>query len=118
MCGCESDFFCFDVVWNIKETVSHFASVTHPELQTHFGPASESEGADKDADEVDEEDDGDFGSVARTTQEDQALTSGVSTLSSVISHEAQRPQHPLGAQLGRLKQETSRYTKIPYQHSV
>ncbi|KTG35210.1 hypothetical protein cypCar_00021200 [Cyprinus carpio] len=63
---------------------------------------------DSDADEVDEEDDGDFGSVARTTQEDQALTSGVSTLSSVISHEAQRPQHPLGAQIGRLKQETSR----------
>uniref|UniRef100_A0A8C1KBV1 mitogen-activated protein kinase kinase kinase n=1 Tax=Cyprinus carpio TaxID=7962 RepID=A0A8C1KBV1_CYPCA len=92
----------------IRRAVQAAVTILIPELQTHFGPASESEGADKDADEVDEEDDGDFGSVARTTQEDQALTSGVSTLSSVISHEAQRPQHPLGAQIGRLKQETSR----------
>ncbi|XP_016337525.1 mitogen-activated protein kinase kinase kinase 15-like isoform X3 [Sinocyclocheilus anshuiensis] len=92
----------------IRRAVQAAVTILIPELQTHFGPASESEGADKDADDVDEEDDGDFGSVARTTQEDQALTSGVSTLSSVISHEAQRPQHPLGAQLGRLKQETSR----------
>uniref|UniRef100_A0A672Q9L1 mitogen-activated protein kinase kinase kinase n=1 Tax=Sinocyclocheilus grahami TaxID=75366 RepID=A0A672Q9L1_SINGR len=92
----------------IRRAVQAAVTILIPELLTHFGPASESEGADKDADEVDEEDDGDFGSVARTTQEDQALTSGVSTLSSVISHEAQRPQHPLGAQLGRLKQETSR----------
>uniref|UniRef100_A0A8C2PS90 mitogen-activated protein kinase kinase kinase n=1 Tax=Cyprinus carpio TaxID=7962 RepID=A0A8C2PS90_CYPCA len=92
----------------IRRAVQAAVTILIPELQTHFGPASESEGADKDADEVDEEDDGDFGSVARTTQEDQAITSGVSTLSSVISHEAQRPQHPLGAQIGRLKQETSR----------
>uniref|UniRef100_A0A8C1Y5T4 mitogen-activated protein kinase kinase kinase n=1 Tax=Cyprinus carpio TaxID=7962 RepID=A0A8C1Y5T4_CYPCA len=93
----------------IRRAVQAAVTILIPELQTHFGPASESEGADKDADEVDEEDDGDFGSVARTTQEDQALTSGVSTLSSVISHEAQRPQHPLGAQIGRLKQETIKY---------
>uniref|UniRef100_A0A671SVK5 mitogen-activated protein kinase kinase kinase n=1 Tax=Sinocyclocheilus anshuiensis TaxID=1608454 RepID=A0A671SVK5_9TELE len=93
----------------IRRAVQAAVTILIPELQTHFGPASESEGADKDADDVDEEDDGDFGSVARTTQEDQALTSGVSTLSSVISHEAQRPQHPLGAQLGRLKQETIKY---------
>uniref|UniRef100_A0A671QR96 Mitogen-activated protein kinase kinase kinase 15-like n=1 Tax=Sinocyclocheilus anshuiensis TaxID=1608454 RepID=A0A671QR96_9TELE len=80
----------------IRRAVQAAVTILIPELLTHFGPASESEGADKDADEVDEEDDGDFGSVARTTQEDQALTSGVSTLSSVISHEVQRPQHPLG----------------------
>ncbi|XP_021329469.2 mitogen-activated protein kinase kinase kinase 15 isoform X3 [Danio rerio] len=92
----------------IRRAVQAAVTILIPELQTHFGPASESEGADKDADEVDEEDDADFGSVARTTQEDQVLTSGVSTLSSVISHDAQRLQHPLGAQLGRLKQETCR----------
>ncbi|XP_051538058.1 mitogen-activated protein kinase kinase kinase 15-like isoform X1 [Myxocyprinus asiaticus] len=92
----------------IRRAVQAAVTILIPELQTHFGPASESEGADKDADEVDEEDDGEFSSVARVTQEDQALTSGVSTLSSVISHEVQRPQHPLGAQLGRLKQETTR----------
>ncbi|KAJ3611086.1 hypothetical protein NHX12_021102 [Muraenolepis orangiensis] len=33
---------------------------------------------------------------------------GPATLSSTRSHEPQRPNHPLGAQLGRLKQETNR----------
>ncbi|XP_065114443.1 mitogen-activated protein kinase kinase kinase 15 isoform X2 [Paramisgurnus dabryanus] len=92
----------------IRRAVQAAVTILIPELQTHFGPASESEGADKDADEVDVEDDSDFANVARATQEDQALTSGVSTLSSVVSQEVQRPQHPMGAQLGRLKQETSR----------
>ncbi|XP_051970574.1 mitogen-activated protein kinase kinase kinase 15-like isoform X4 [Xyrauchen texanus] len=92
----------------IRRAVQAAVTILIPELQTHFGPASESEGADKDADEVDDEDDAEFSSVARVTQEDQALTSGVSTISSVISHEAQQPQHPLGALIGRLKQETSR----------
>lgn len=84
------------------------ALIPAPELQTHFGPASESEGAEKDADDVDVEEDGDFGAAENAAPEDAGLTSGVSTLSSVISHDSQRPQHPLGAQLTRLKQETSR----------
>ncbi|KAB5533319.1 hypothetical protein PHYPO_G00130370 [Pangasianodon hypophthalmus] len=92
----------------IRRAVQAAVTILIPELQTHFGPASESEGAEKDADDVDVEEDGDFGAVENVAPEDTGLTSGVSTLSSVMSHESQRPQHPLGAQLTRLKQETSR----------
>ncbi|XP_060717421.1 mitogen-activated protein kinase kinase kinase 15 isoform X2 [Tachysurus vachellii] len=92
----------------IRRAVQAAVTILIPELQTHFGPASESEGAEKDADEVDVEEDGDFCAVENVAPEDTGLTSGVSTLSSVISHESQRPQHPLGAHLTRLKQETSR----------
>lgn len=60
---------------------------------------------------MDVEEDGDFCAVENVAPEDTGLTSGVSTLSSVISHESQRPQHPLGAHLTRLKQETSRYAR-------
>uniref|UniRef100_A0A8B9RHX4 mitogen-activated protein kinase kinase kinase n=1 Tax=Astyanax mexicanus TaxID=7994 RepID=A0A8B9RHX4_ASTMX len=93
----------------IRRAVQAAVTILIPELQTHFGPASESEGAEKDADEVDVEEDGDFGAVEPVAPEDTGLTSGVSTLSSVISHDSQRTQHPLGVQLTRLKQETSRY---------
>ncbi|KAG7317482.1 hypothetical protein KOW79_018517 [Hemibagrus wyckioides] len=92
----------------IRRAVQAAVTILIPELQTHFGPASESEGAEKDADDVDVEEDGDFGAVENVAPEDTGLTSGVSTLSSVISHDSQRPQHPLGAQLTRLKQETGR----------
>ncbi|KAI5091984.1 mitogen-activated protein kinase kinase kinase 15 isoform X3 [Silurus meridionalis] len=92
----------------IRRAVQAAVTILIPELQTHFGPASESEGAEKDADEVDVEEDADFSTVENVAQEDTGLTSGVSTLSSVISHDFQRPQHPLGAQLTRLKQETNR----------
>ncbi|XP_027029597.1 mitogen-activated protein kinase kinase kinase 15 isoform X3 [Tachysurus fulvidraco] len=92
----------------IRRAVQAAVTILIPELQTHFGPASESEGAEKDADEVDVEEDGDFCAVENVAPEDTGLTSGVSTLSSVISHESQRPQHPLGAHLTRLKQETGR----------
>ncbi|XP_017308517.1 mitogen-activated protein kinase kinase kinase 15 [Ictalurus punctatus] len=92
----------------IRRAVQAAVTILIPELQTHFGPASESEGAEKDADDVDVEEDGDFGTVENVAPEDTGLTSGVSTLSSVISHDSLRPQHPLGAQLARLKQETSR----------
>ncbi|MBN3321685.1 M3K15 kinase, partial [Atractosteus spatula] len=91
----------------IRRAVQAAVTILIPELQTHFGPASESEGVDKDADEVDVED-GEFAGEEPVAPEDQGLTSGVSTLSSVLSHESQRPQHPLGSQLGRLKQDTNR----------
>ncbi|XP_037390037.1 mitogen-activated protein kinase kinase kinase 15 isoform X4 [Pygocentrus nattereri] len=92
----------------IRRAVQAAVTILIPELQTHFGPASESEGAEKDADEVDVEEDGEFGAAEPVAPEDTGLTSGVSTLSSVISHDSQRAQHPLGVQLTRLKQETSR----------
>ncbi|XP_026863860.2 mitogen-activated protein kinase kinase kinase 15 isoform X2 [Electrophorus electricus] len=92
----------------IRRAVQAAVTILIPELQTHFGPASESEGAEKDADEVDVEEDTEFGGAEPVAPEDTGLTSGVSTLSSVISHDSQRTPHPLGAQLTRLKQETSR----------
>ncbi|KAJ8278142.1 hypothetical protein GJAV_G00084320 [Gymnothorax javanicus] len=92
----------------IRRAVQAAVTILIPELQTHFGPASESEGADKDADEVDEEEGTDFGGAEPAVAEDPGLTSGVSTLSSALSQESQRQHHPLGAQLGRLKQETNR----------
>lgn len=56
------------------------------------------------------EEDADFGTAEPAAPEDPGLTSGVSTLSSVLSHESQRQNqpHPLGMQLGRMKQETNR----------
>uniref|UniRef100_A0A3Q2EAM5 Mitogen-activated protein kinase kinase kinase 15 n=1 Tax=Cyprinodon variegatus TaxID=28743 RepID=A0A3Q2EAM5_CYPVA len=81
------------------------------ELQTHFGPASECEGAEKD-DEVDEEE-AEYGPVLAPTSDDPGSTpdpalSCTSTVNSSHAQEAQRLHAPLGIQLGRLKQETSR----------
>ncbi|XP_041440641.1 mitogen-activated protein kinase kinase kinase 5-like [Xenopus laevis] len=70
------------------------------ELQAHLGPASESEGVDK---EVEDED---YQPVVQNGTEEVVITSGVSTLSSVVSHEIQSQQNNL--QLGKLRQETNR----------
>ncbi|XP_034069796.1 mitogen-activated protein kinase kinase kinase 15 isoform X3 [Gymnodraco acuticeps] len=81
------------------------------ELQTHFGPASECDGAEKE-DEVDEEE-AEFGPVLASLTEDPVTTadptqSAASTINTTHSQEPQRSHHQLGAQLGRLKQETNR----------
>lgn len=72
-----------------------------PELRTHFEPASETECGDKDADEVEES----FQPSEQNGAEDTAITSGVSTLSFVVSHKAQQQ---LSQELGRLKHDTLR----------
>uniref|UniRef100_A0A8K9V0H6 mitogen-activated protein kinase kinase kinase n=1 Tax=Oncorhynchus mykiss TaxID=8022 RepID=A0A8K9V0H6_ONCMY len=76
----------------IRRAVQAAVTILIPELQTHFGPASESEGPDKEEEEEEEE-----------------TEFAVSTLSSTLSSPPPplRSQ-PLGAQLGRLKQETNR----------
>lgn len=91
-------------------------ALTHhlTELQTHFGPASECEGAEKE-DEVDEEE-AEFAPVLVPHADDSGTAAdpahcAVSTLHSAHSQEHQRPHHHLGAQLGRLKQETNRYVR-------
>ncbi|KAL1006534.1 hypothetical protein UPYG_G00073530 [Umbra pygmaea] len=97
----------------IRRAVQAAVTILIPELQTHFGPASESEGPDKEDEE--EEEEAEYGPVLVTPPDDPAVTSdptvtsAVSTLSSNLSspHPPQRSQ-PLGAQLGRLKQETNR----------
>uniref|UniRef100_A0A8C6LSE2 mitogen-activated protein kinase kinase kinase n=1 Tax=Nothobranchius furzeri TaxID=105023 RepID=A0A8C6LSE2_NOTFU len=95
----------------IRRAVQAAITILIPELQTHFGPASECEGAEKD-DEVDEEE-AEFGPVLASNSDDPVTTTDhapttVSTVNSTRSQEHQRPHHFLGAQLGRLKQETNR----------
>ncbi|CAL8399135.1 unnamed protein product, partial [Arctogadus glacialis] len=96
----------------IRRAVQAAVTILIPELHTHFGPASESEGAEKE-DEVDVEE-AEFGQVLATPTDDPGTltpdptASGASALTAAHSPEPQRPNHPLGAQLGRLKQETNR----------
>ncbi|XP_073523563.1 mitogen-activated protein kinase kinase kinase 15 [Phyllobates terribilis] len=84
----------------IRRAVQAAVTILIPELRTHLGPASESEGVDK---EVEDED---YQPIQQNSSEEVVITSGVSTLSSVVSHETQG--HQLNLQLGKLKQETNR----------
>lgn len=81
------------------------------ELQTHFGPSSECEGAEKE-DEVDEEE-AEFVPVLVPHAEDSGAASDHVNPPSVLQgphcQDHQRSHHQLSAQLWRLKQETSRY---------
>ncbi|XP_051796612.1 mitogen-activated protein kinase kinase kinase 15 [Acanthochromis polyacanthus] len=95
----------------IRRAVQAAITILIPELQTHFGPASECEGAEKE-DEVDEEE-AEFGPVLAHHADDPGTAAdhghpAVITLSSAHCQEHQRSHHQLGAQLGRLKQETNR----------
>ncbi|KAF0028472.1 hypothetical protein F2P81_019559 [Scophthalmus maximus] len=90
----------------IRRAVQAAITILIPELQTHFGPASECEGAEKE-DEVDEEE-AEFGPVLAPHAAAAADDSGPALTSSAHSHEHQRSHQQLGAQLGRLKHETNR----------
>uniref|UniRef100_A0A8C6UUK2 Mitogen-activated protein kinase kinase kinase 15 n=1 Tax=Neogobius melanostomus TaxID=47308 RepID=A0A8C6UUK2_9GOBI len=95
----------------IRRAVQAAITILIPELQTHFGPASECEGAEKEDEESDDE--GQYAQVLAVAHEDSVTTtdpstSAVSTLHSGQSQEHQRTHHQLSAQLGRLKQETNR----------
>uniref|UniRef100_A0A8B9DAU9 mitogen-activated protein kinase kinase kinase n=1 Tax=Anser cygnoides TaxID=8845 RepID=A0A8B9DAU9_ANSCY len=85
----------------IRRAVQAAVTILIPELRAHFEPASETEGGDKDGEEVEES----YQPTEQNGTEDPAVTSGVSTLSSVVSHEAQQQ---LSLELGRLKQESVR----------
>uniref|UniRef100_A0A452I748 mitogen-activated protein kinase kinase kinase n=1 Tax=Gopherus agassizii TaxID=38772 RepID=A0A452I748_9SAUR len=89
----------------IRRAVQAAVTILIPELQAHFEPASETEGVEKDANEVD-----DWHPVEQNGNEEPVVTSGVSTLSSVVSHESQQ-QH-LNLQLAKLKQETNRLLEV------
>ncbi|KAM9320274.1 mitogen-activated protein kinase kinase kinase 15 [Gastrophryne carolinensis] len=84
----------------IRRAVQAAVTILIPELRTHLGPASESEGVDKEAE------DEDYQPVQQSNSEEPVQTSGVSTLSSVVSHDLQSQQ--LNLQLGKLRQETNR----------
>ncbi|XP_043928207.1 mitogen-activated protein kinase kinase kinase 15 [Protopterus annectens] len=90
----------------ICRAVQAAVTILIPELQAHFGPASESEEVDKDADEGENQE---IHQEVQNENEDAVFTSGVSTLSSVVSHNLQQQQHhQLSLQLNKLKQETNR----------
>ncbi|XP_032633862.1 mitogen-activated protein kinase kinase kinase 15 isoform X1 [Chelonoidis abingdonii] len=90
----------------IRRAVQAAVTILIPELQAHFEPASETEGVEKDADEVEDN----CHPVEQNGNEEPVVTSGVSTLSSVVSHESQQ-QH-LNLQLAKLKQETNRLLEV------
>ncbi|XP_053144726.1 mitogen-activated protein kinase kinase kinase 5 isoform X2 [Hemicordylus capensis] len=96
----------------IRKAVQTAITVLVPELRTHFSLASESDAADQD--ELEGEEDHGEQPPSQTIQrpfpvlDDAIATSGVSTLSSTVSHESPAAQRSLNVQLGRLKLETNR----------
>ena len=95
-----------------------FLSVLVPlqELRPHFSLASESDQADQ---EDDDDDTVPHGSPAHKSRappivnhDDTVATSGVSTLSSTVSHESRTAQHSVNMELGRMKLETSRWAAV------
>lgn len=86
----------------------------HIELRPHFSLASESDTADpEDLDVEDEHEEPPLNPPVRRPQaqaviEDAVATSGVSTLSSTVSHDSQSAHRSLNVQLGRMKIETNR----------
>ncbi|KAJ8355975.1 hypothetical protein SKAU_G00187690 [Synaphobranchus kaupii] len=96
----------------IRKAVQTAITILVPELRPHFSLASESDPADQEDadDDVDHE-----GSRARQSgatpgarHDDTVATSGVSTLSSTVSHESHSAQRSVTMELGRMKLETNR----------
>nr|XP_034972406.1 mitogen-activated protein kinase kinase kinase 15 isoform X3 [Zootoca vivipara] len=85
----------------IRRAVQAAVTILIPELRAHFEPASETEGVDKDADEVDE----DYQQAQQKRHEETVITSGVCMLTSSVTPDTQQQ---LSLQLGKLKQETNR----------
>ncbi|XP_070589691.1 mitogen-activated protein kinase kinase kinase 5 isoform X1 [Erythrolamprus reginae] len=93
----------------IRKAVQTAITILVPELRTHFSLASESDNADQDEIETEEEHAPDPAVQGPClVLEDAVATSGVSTLSSTVSHDSQAAQRSLNVQLGRLKLETNR----------
>ncbi|XP_007484678.2 mitogen-activated protein kinase kinase kinase 5 isoform X3 [Monodelphis domestica] len=96
----------------IRKAVQTAITILVPELRPHFSLASESDTADQD--DLDVEDDHDEQPSTQTNRRPQAViedavaTSGVSTLSSTVSHDSQGAHRSLNVQLGRMKIETNR----------
>ncbi|KAB1275776.1 Mitogen-activated protein kinase kinase kinase 5 [Camelus dromedarius] len=96
----------------IRKAVQTAITILVPELRPHFSLASESDTADQE--DLDAEDDHEEQPSNQTVQrphvvlEDAVATSGVSTLSSTVSHDSQNAHRSLNVQLGRMKIETNR----------
>ncbi|ERE84121.1 mitogen-activated protein kinase kinase kinase 5 [Cricetulus griseus] len=97
----------------IRKAVQTAITILVPELRPHFSLASESDTADpEDLDVEDEHEESHSNQTVRRPQavviEDAVATSGVSTLSSTVSHDSQSAHRSLNVQLGRMKIETNR----------
>lgn len=82
------------------------------ELRPHFSLASESDAADQDDFDDDAEPVKNSTHQSRApavvAPDDTVATSGVSTLSSTVSHESHNAQRSVNMELGRMKLETNR----------
>lgn len=82
------------------------------ELRPHFSLASESDAAEQD--DVDDDTEPQRRSAQQScvhpaaTHDDTVVTSGVSTLSSTVSHESHNAQRCVSMELSRMKLETNR----------
>lgn len=103
----------------IRKAVQTAITILVPELRPHFSLASESDTADQE--DLDIEDDHEeqhsnhnlrqphaAAAAIPAIIEDTVATSGVSTLSSTVSHDSQSTHRTLTLQLGRMKIETNR----------
>uniref|UniRef100_A0A3Q1LNJ3 mitogen-activated protein kinase kinase kinase n=1 Tax=Bos taurus TaxID=9913 RepID=A0A3Q1LNJ3_BOVIN len=86
----------------IRRAVQAAVTILIPELQAHFEPASETEGVEKDTDEMEE----DYPPADLPASEAQ-VAHGWSEPASAVAQEASPQQH-LSFQLSKLRQETSR----------
>ncbi|XP_048210111.1 mitogen-activated protein kinase kinase kinase 5 isoform X5 [Perognathus longimembris pacificus] len=96
----------------VQTAITILVPVYPTELRPHFSLASESDTADPE--DLDVEDDHEEPPANQTIRrppaimEDAVATSGVSTLSSTVSHDSQNAHRSLNVQLGRMKIETNR----------
>lgn len=83
-----------------------------PELRPHFSLASESDPAEQEDVDDDAEPNRHSTHLSRAppvaAHDDTVATSGVSTLSSTVSHESHNAQRSVSMELGRMKLETNR----------
>ncbi|ELW69475.1 Mitogen-activated protein kinase kinase kinase 5 [Tupaia chinensis] len=95
----------------IRKAVQTAITILVPELRPHFSIASESDTADQEDLDIDDHEEQPSNQTVRRPQaviEDAVATSGVSTLSSTVSHDSQSAHRSLNVQLGRMKIETNR----------
>uniref|UniRef100_A0A7N8Y383 mitogen-activated protein kinase kinase kinase n=1 Tax=Mastacembelus armatus TaxID=205130 RepID=A0A7N8Y383_9TELE len=96
----------------IRKAVQTAITILVPELRPHFSLASESDPADQDDVDDDVEPEGNSTHQSRAppvaAHDDTVVTSGVSTLSSTVSHESHNSQRSVSMELSRMKLETNR----------